>query len=87
MRTSGSMSFDKYNASARASCGSVFFTDWRITLSWFVFIHTTRATCGTTASIELVVLQRHLNRGVDGLLAELAGHSKCALWIAKRRRR
>jgi hypothetical protein len=28
MRTSGNMSFDKYSASARASCGSVFFTDW-----------------------------------------------------------
>jgi len=31
MRTSGNRFFDKYNASVRASLGSVFFTDWRIT--------------------------------------------------------
>jgi|GEM_PF-6620112 len=56
MRPSGSMFFDRYSISARASCGSVFFTDWRMTLNWLVFTTTTRTTCGTTTSKNTLVL-------------------------------
>jgi hypothetical protein len=31
IRTSGNKFFDRYSDSSRASCGSVFFTDWLIT--------------------------------------------------------
>ena len=57
--TSGSKSFSRYSARFRASFGSVFFTEWLITLNWFGSTVTTRATESATASYSTWIMREN----------------------------